>query len=97
MGAASKGSRLTWPEIVTTTALRGRWIALDHCRYDARTAQPVEGVVIDSDEDLVELCGRIQDSENRHCAILFCDEPMTVEPLSARTPTPVPSRPVTTH
>ena len=97
MGAASKGNRLTWPQIVTSTELRGRWVALDHCRYDARTAQPVEGVVIDADEDLVELCSRIQDSENRHCAILFCEEPQVIEPLSSRTPTPVPPRSFTTH
>jgi hypothetical protein len=39
-----------------------------------RTAQPVEGTIVDSDEDLVELCTRIRQSENKHCAILFCEE-----------------------
>lgn len=53
---------------------RGRWVALDNCRYDVKTAQPVEGTIIDADEDLVELCTRIRESENRHCAILFCDD-----------------------
>jgi hypothetical protein len=33
----------------------------------------MRGVVVDSDEDLVELCSRMQRSDNRHCAILFCD------------------------
>jgi hypothetical protein len=97
MGAASKGSRLTWPEIRQMGDFRGRWVALDHCRYDQKTAQPIEGVVVDADEDLVELCARIQDSENRHCAILFCDEPAIVEPISSRAPTPVPPRSFTTH
>ena len=96
MGAASKGSRLTWPEIRESQEFTGRWVALDHCRYDSKTAQPVEGTVIDADEDLVELCARIQESENKHCAILFCEEATRVEPISAR-PTPIPPRSYTTH
>lgn len=73
------GSRLTWPEICCSDEFRGRWVALDECKYDARTAQPVEGSVVDADEDLAALCSRMQQSDNRHCAILFCqemDEPM---------------------
>ena len=34
----------------------------------------IEGTIIDADEDLVELCTRIRQSDNKHCAILFCDE-----------------------
>jgi hypothetical protein len=97
MGTASKTSRMTWPEIRESQEFRGRWVALDHCRYDSKTAQPVEGVVIDVDEDLVELCGRIQESENKHCAILFCEETPTVEPISSRPPSPIPPRSYTTH
>ncbi|MFO0675078.1 MAG: hypothetical protein U0169_00960 [Polyangiaceae bacterium] len=70
------GSRLSWPDIRRSEQFRGRWVALDDCKYDARTAQPVEGLVVDSDEDLVELCSRMQESDNRHCAILFCGETM---------------------
>jgi len=97
---ASKGNRLTWPQIRTSTEFRGRWVALDHARYDSRTAQPVEGVVVDADEDLVELCSRIQASENKHCAILFCEgapEVEAVSPASPRPPTPFPPRSYTTH
>lgn len=65
-------------------AYRGRWVALDNCRYDARTAQPVEGTIVDADEDLAELCTRIRQNEGRHCAILFCDEAAAEE-------TPIPS------
>jgi hypothetical protein len=68
------GSRMTWPEIRQSEEYRGRWVALDNCRYDVRTAQPMEGTIIDADEDLVELCTRIRQSENKHCAILFCDD-----------------------
>jgi hypothetical protein len=68
------GSRLTWPQIKQSDAYRGLWVALDGCRYDARTAQPMDGVVVDADEDLVALCSRMQAGDSRHCAILFCDE-----------------------
>jgi hypothetical protein len=82
-------SRLTWPQICESEQYRGRWVALDECRYDARTAQPVEGSVVDADEDLVALCARIQANDNKHCAILFCEErPRDDTPPSRRTPTP---------
>lgn len=68
------GSRMSWPQIRQSDEYRGRWVALDNCQYDGRTAQPVEGTIIDADEDLVELCTRIRQSDNKHCAILFCDE-----------------------
>lgn len=80
------GSRLTWPEIRDSDDYRGRWVALDQCTYDTRTSEPVEGTVVDSDEDLVELCSRMQESDSRHCAILFCGG------VAERTPTPVPPR-----
>ena len=67
-------SRLTWPQICGSDEFRGRWVALDECRYDPRTAQPTEGTVVDADEDLVALCSRMQESDSKHCAILFCDE-----------------------
>lgn len=84
------GSRLTWPQIRRSEEFRGRWVALDHCTYDARTAQPLEGSVVDSDEDLVELCNRMQQSDSKHCAILFCgdgDEEMPPH-SSRRSPAP---------
>lgn len=68
-------------------------MALDQCRYDARTAQPVEGSVVDFDEDLVALCARMQESGSRHCAILFCDEEM--EPPRSSRLTPIPGRTMT--
>jgi hypothetical protein len=86
----SMGSRQTWSEIRQSEEFHGRWVALDNCRYDARTAQPVEGTVVDADEDLVELCSRIQEGDNRHCAILFCEAlsaeqvPPSSRPQSAR-------------
>jgi hypothetical protein len=80
----SMGTRLTWPEIRAHKDYRGRWVALDECRYDARTAQPLEGTVVDVDEDLVSLCNRMREGDNRHCAILFCEEAIEIEPASSR-------------
>ena len=67
------GCRLTWPQIKQKSEYRGLWVALDECRYDAKTAEPVEGSVVDADEDLVALCSRMQAGDKCHCAILFCD------------------------
>ncbi len=74
------GSRLTWPQICRSNEFRGRWVALDECRYDPRTAKPTEGTVVDADEDLVALCSRMQATDSRHCAILYCEEPLPEEP-----------------
>lgn len=66
--------RMTWSEICTHGDFKGRWVALDGVRYDEATARPTEGTVIDSDDDLAELCNRIRSANRRCCAILFCDE-----------------------
>jgi hypothetical protein len=87
------GSRLTWPQICRSEEFRGRWVALDACKYDPRTAQPTEGVVVDADEDLVALCSRMQASDSKHCSILFCDERAMREdtgPVTPRMPPPPP-------
>lgn len=73
MGSQSSG-RMTWSEICSRAEFRGRWIALDGVRYDEATARPAEGTVVDSDDDLAELCSRIRRDNRRCCAILFCDD-----------------------
>ncbi len=93
------GSRLTWPQICRSEEFQGRWVALDRCKYDPRTARPTEGTVVDADEDLVALCSRMQASDNKHCAVLYCDERLNDDepgPASARSsslPPPTPPRP----
>ena len=32
------GSRMSWPQIRQSDEYRGRWVALDNCRYDAKAA-----------------------------------------------------------
>jgi hypothetical protein len=41
--------------------------------------QPVEGDVVDADEDLADLCGRLREAQRSSCAILFCDGEVLVE------------------
>jgi len=99
-GTAQMGSRLTWPQICRSKDYRGRWVALDECVYDPRTAQPTEGTVVDADEDLVALCSRMQATDSKHCAILFCDERTVLDELPrsmARRSAPPPSPPRAYH
>ncbi len=86
---------MSWPQIRQSGAYRGRWVALDNCKYDGRTAQPLEGTIVDADDDLAELCTRIRQSDNKHCAILFCDEAEdeTSPPSSVRRPSTAPITP----
>lgn len=85
------GQRLTWTEITRSDSYRGQWVALDQCRYERNGAQPVEGEVVDADEDLTALCDRIRETNRGHCAIVFCDE--EPPPVSSRLPDPT-ARPV---
>ncbi len=73
------GSRLTWRQICRSEDYRGRWVALDNCRYDQSTASPTEGDVVDTDEDLAELCRRMREADKTHCAILFCEDDVFIE------------------
>ena len=51
----------------------------------------MEGDVVDTDEDLAELCRRMREADKTHCAILFCEDevfvesPPAYEPVSWRT------------
>lgn len=73
-GHDDMASRMTWEAICRSDEFRGRWVALDECRYDEETGRATEGSVVDVDDDLVELCARIRESERKNCAILFCGE-----------------------
>jgi hypothetical protein len=66
--------RMKWEQICCQDEFRGRWVALDSCRYDETTGCATEGAVVDADDDLAELCTRIRESEWKNCAILFCAE-----------------------
>jgi hypothetical protein len=74
LGDDAMAHRMTWETICHSDEFRGRWVALDECRYDEETGRATEGAVVDVDDDLVELCARIRESERKNCAILFCGE-----------------------
>jgi hypothetical protein len=71
---------MSWTQAAQSGEFRGQWVALDNCRYDRASNQPVEGDVVDSDEDLAELCTRLQRSSRSKCTILFCDDDTIIEP-----------------
>jgi hypothetical protein len=72
-------SRMTWPEVRRSEQFKGLWVALDNCRYDQITRQPIEGDVVDSDEDLAALCGRMRETGRSSCSIMFCDDDVFIE------------------
>ncbi|MCL2822821.1 MAG: hypothetical protein FWD57_02415 [Polyangiaceae bacterium] len=60
------------PNVLGSGKFNGQWVALDNCRYDG-SHRPVEADVVDSDEDLAELCGRLHETSRSKCIILHCD------------------------
>lgn len=94
MGSSFLGSRRAWVEICTSREFRGRWVALDGVRYDELTARPIEGAVVDADDDLAALCSRVRHTNRRCCAILFCDEH---ESQTATPPRPFKPRAAANH
>ena len=70
---------LSWENVQRSEQFRGQWVALDNCRYDQSTRQPIEGDVVDSDADLADLCRRMRAAGRSSCAVLFCRGEVFVE------------------
>ena len=70
--AQRRGARVLWTELCKDGEFRGRWVALQGVRYDS--GNPVEGEVVDTDDDLASLCARIQSGDHAACAILYVDD-----------------------
>jgi hypothetical protein len=87
---------MSWSSICQADQYRGRWVALDHVRYDQMTSVPLEAEVVDTDEDLAELCARMRESDRTSCAILFCDDEALGAP-SVRRPSSSPPPPRVHH
>ena len=81
-------TRMTWPELCRSEQFKGLWVALDNCRYDSATRQPIEGDVVDSDPELADLCARMRETGRGSCAILFCEDDVFIE---SRRPAPGPT------
>lgn len=74
--------RMNWDDICRSEEYAGRWVALDGCSYDEGSGRAKEGAVVDVDDDLVQLCNRIRESEHHGCEILFCGADGSQEPPS---------------
>ncbi len=77
-----------WSDRCRSSAFAGMWVALDNCRFDAETRQPIEGDVVDSDADLATLCGRMREKRRGNCAIVFCDDDVVVDSRRGSQPPP---------
>ncbi len=87
MGSRSRtNARMVWRELCRSDEYRGRWVALDNVRYDPVTSQPIEGEVVDADDDLADLCARMRSSDRTACAILHCDDDDGYTPVAPRRP-----------
>jgi hypothetical protein len=62
---------VAWGDLCRDPGYIGRWVALEGVRYE--DGHPVEGWVIDADDDLATLCARVQRDDGATCAILFCE------------------------
>lgn len=76
---ASMSSRMTWRELCRSDRYKGLWVAIDNCRYDQATRQPVEGDVVDADQEFSELCTRMRETGRTSCTILFCEQDVYIE------------------
>jgi hypothetical protein len=83
--------RLSWPELCQSDEFAGRWVALDQVRYDPATSEPLEGEIVDVDDDLAELCGRLRARNRSSCRILHCDPSAYRMPESVRPSSPPPA------
>jgi len=70
---------MTWRELCRSNRYKGLWVAIDNCRYDQSTRQPVEGDVVDADKEFSELCARMRESGKTSCTILFCESDVFIE------------------
>jgi hypothetical protein len=71
---------ISWSQVRKSEDFIGRWVALDHCRFDRYEGQPTDGMVVDSDENLDELCRRLREAERGHCTIVYCEEEYDTPP-----------------
>ena len=71
--------RMSWPDLCRSDCYKGLWVAIDNCRFDQQTRQPVEGDVVDSDAEFSELCARMNETGRKSCTIVFCDSDVYIE------------------
>lgn len=80
----SSDSRGPQSQVRPRNPYHGLWVALENCRYDGETKKPVEGDIVDSDEDFAALHARMRKCGRCACAIVFCDDTVSFERSSER-------------
>ena len=64
-------SAMAWEDICRDTTWQGRWLALDECAYND-AGEATAGLVVDSDENLADLCARLSAERRKRCSVVFC-------------------------
>jgi hypothetical protein len=77
-------NKMSWREICENDNLRGRWVAIDDCRFDEATGRAMEGSVVDVDDDLAELCARIRESKWKNCSIVYAEIEGSIQAAGAK-------------
>ena len=72
--AEARTGRVPWSQLLADDEYRGRWVALDDLRYDELSREPLDGCLVDVDDDVAALCARIQMREAGACSILLCEQ-----------------------
>ncbi len=67
------GTGLSWQQLCSSEAYRGRWVALEMAAPNAALTGDFHGSVVYVDDDLAALCKRVQASDERNLVICFCD------------------------
>jgi len=62
---------MAWADICRQESWQGRWIALDACAYNAE-GEATEGLVVDFDDNLADLCARLSAERRKRCSIVYC-------------------------
>lgn len=77
----SRSSRGTIPPDsgIRVRDYRGLWVALTNCTFDPVTKKPLEGDIVDCDEEFAALSDRMKEHGLCSCAIVFCDHSLRFE------------------
>lgn len=71
-GRLRRPFRARWEDLCASPEFAGRWIAVDHVRYEPGTRDPSEVEVVDVDDDIAALCGRMRAGNRTSCCVLHC-------------------------
>lgn len=62
---------MAWEDICRESSWQGRWVALDECSYN-EAGEATQGLVVDYDDNLADLCARLSAERRKRCSVVFC-------------------------